>query len=217
MNTIIVSKTRMQNSYICVGGIILDKLQSIRLLNTDGGNQPCNTPFNIGDIWDISGQFPAPNQIKAPHTEDYYVHRMKYVTKHPDIISFLRDNVKMVSGRPNALFGGLLRNTNNGNGYISQWNIPSYSTEFWMPDKDLIYDNKYYGYNQQLGIKNIKYVGCVPPIPIILANTIVRVSLARWWKPDDSDASFEPRCYLQISGWYGHPSAKTHTNTTKEI
>jgi hypothetical protein len=29
---------------------------------------------------------------------------------------------------------------------------------------------------------------------------LVRVSLAGWWKPDDSD--IEPRCYLQLSGWF---------------
>jgi hypothetical protein len=29
----------------------------------------------------------------------------------------------------------------------------------------------------------------------------MRISLARWWKPDDSELS--ERCYLQLSGWYG--------------
>jgi hypothetical protein len=28
----------------------------------------------------------------------------------------------------------------------------------------------------------------------------VRVSLARWWRHERSE--IEPRCYLQLSGWY---------------
>ncbi len=28
----------------------------------------------------------------------------------------------------------------------------------------------------------------------------MRLSLAKWWKPEDSNV--EARCYLQLSGWY---------------
>ena len=37
-------------------------------------------------------------------------------------------------------------------------------------------------------------------LPIIPKGKIIRLSLAKWWKPEDSD--IELRCYLQLSGWY---------------
>jgi len=33
----------------------------------------------------------------------------------------------------------------------------------------------------------------------IPADTLLRVSLARWW---DNEGRHEERCYLQLSGWY---------------
>ena len=42
----------------------------------------------------------------------------------------------------------------------------------------------------------------IVPIKVIPAGTLVRVSLARWWRPEDSEPNFEERCYLQLSGWY---------------
>ena len=43
-------------------------------------------------------------------------------------------------------------------------------------------------------------MGFAPKINKIPAGTLIRISLARWWKPDDVD--IEHRCYLQLSGWY---------------
>jgi hypothetical protein len=45
----------------------------------------------------------------------------------------------------------------------------------------------------------ITYVGFEPAIELITHGSLVRVSLARWWRPDDDS---EERCYLQLSGWY---------------
>jgi epoxyqueuosine reductase len=41
-----------------------------------------------------------------------------------------------------------------------------------------------------------------PPPPTIPAGTLVRVSLARWWRPDANDTSFPERCFVQLSGWF---------------
>ena len=46
----------------------------------------------------------------------------------------------------------------------------------------------------------IKYVGLQPTEDIIPKGTLLRVSLARWWSPNDVEV--ENRCYLQLSGWY---------------
>ncbi len=41
-----------------------------------------------------------------------------------------------------------------------------------------------------------------PARPIIPANTLVRVSLARWWRPTNAEPDFPVRCYMQIYGWH---------------
>ena len=51
-------------------------------------------------------------------------------------------------------------------------------------------------------LRGLKYVGEESPIKVIPAGTLVRLSLARWWRPEDSEPNFEERCYLQLSGWY---------------
>ena len=37
------------------------------------------------------------------------------------------------------------------------------------------------------------------PISEIPSGTLLRVSLARWWKKYEEE---EKKCYLQLSGWY---------------
>ena len=58
------------------------------------------------------------------------------------------------------------------------------------------------GYIVKDVLRGLKYVGEESPIKVIPAGTLVRVSLARWWRPEDSEPNFEKRCYLQLSGWY---------------
>lgn len=41
--------------------------------------------------------------------------------------------------------------------------------------------------------------GFQTPLDYIPQGTVLRMSLANWWKKGDSD---EERCYLQLSGWY---------------
>ena len=49
-------------------------------------------------------------------------------------------------------------------------------------------------------VQSSKYVGLQPTEDIIPKGTLLRVSLARWWSPNDVEV--ENRCYLQLSGWY---------------
>ncbi len=50
------------------------------------------------------------------------------------------------------------------------------------------------------GSGRFPYVGFESKVDRIPAGTLMRMSLARWWKPEDSDMN--ERCYLQLSGWY---------------
>jgi hypothetical protein len=106
-------------------------------------------------------------------------------------------------GSIKKVFGGLLGFTGSNNGYIAaRLGVPDHSTGFWIPKRDLTLrdDGSHYDYTRGFFRRGLKYVGEPPPIPVIKAGTLVRVSLAGWWKPDDVE--IEERCYLQLSGWF---------------
>jgi hypothetical protein len=87
------------------------------------------------------------------------------------------------------------------------------STGFWLPDKGLAFchsatSKPYYEYPTTPGrrdphryeIHRLPYVGYAEPVEYIPPDTLVRLSLARWWRPEGSEV--EARCYMQLSGWY---------------
>lgn len=51
--------------------------------------------------------------------------------------------------------------------------------------------NKLYGFHVYVGLQDVE---------VIPAETLIRLSLANWWVPEDGNV--ERRCYLQLSGWY---------------
>ena len=202
MKVLIVAKTHMSDR-ACVGAMIYDTGQSIRLLQPDGSNQPEETPFNVGQVWDLELR-KRPDPI-PPHVEDVLVLRQQYWGTQQNLGGFLRSKISPWTGDPSSLYQGLLRFTQNGSGYISQRiGIPRCSTGYWIPDRPLTRvtaNNKArYQYQSEPSPICITYVGFQPPVNLIPAGTLVRVSLARWWAPEDSD--IEERCYLQLSGWY---------------
>ena len=88
--------------------------------------------------------------------------------------------------------------------YISKEDVPAYSTCFWINDKRLLgYESRgrwQYRYNNMSNMYGytISYVGAGEPLDTIEEGSLIRLSLAHWWKPEDSDD--EERCYLQLSG-----------------
>lgn len=197
MEVLILSKTHM-GALACVGGIILDSLRPIRLHSKKDGYQPGDTELKVGQIWDIDFD---PHPIKAPHVEDVIVNRKRLIKEHIDIASFVKNKCVIWNGNLQTLFGGVLKWTNKGSGYVNLNSIPKTSVGFWVCDRDLTYENGHYLYPKKiLAQKHIKYIGYEPARGIIPAGTVIRVSLAKWWKPEDVD--MELRCYLQLSGWY---------------
>lgn len=207
MKILIISKTHMNNANCCVGALDLSSGSFLRLLDEKGSNQPENTVFSIREIWDI--EFIARQNIRPPHVEDVLV-------KSKEFIELLKPEDRMLKiveelevpiwrGNPDTLFDGKLNWTHNGSGYINEQNgLPSNSVGFWIPDRDLTkriatYEGKEsvrYNYSD---FRSLKYVGYINAIDRILAGTLIRVSLARWW---DQNGDTEERCYLQLSGWY---------------
>ena len=202
MEAVIISKTRMQHA-ICVGAILADG-KGIRLLDINGYNQPFDTKFEIGEIWNLN--YAERTAKREPHNEDVLVSASEF--KKQRIKNLYRYfvkklKVKIWQGSSNNLFDGKIRWTNNGSGYISErTGIPEHSVGFFISDTEIKYENKHYIFSDSN--HRLAYVGCENPLGIIPKGTLIRVSLARWWKPEDVE--MEERCYVQLSGWYLDPS-----------
>lgn len=220
---IIVSRTRMAGDCVCVGGVDIDNRCSLRLLDVRGHHETADKcPYQIWDIWDIDYYLihGRPN----PHSEDANVTRRERIrTADPSnlpverLAAFLeKSNIPLFRGSLFTVFDGKLRPTDNDKLYISKEDVPHYSTCFWINDKRLLgYTNsrerwqyRYHDISNQYGY-TISYVGTAEPPATIEPGSLIRLSLAHWWKPDDSDD--EERCYLQLSGCLieGHVDAES--------
>jgi hypothetical protein len=203
MKVLIVAKTRM-GQLACVGGLTRDN-QNVRLLQLDGLSQPLHTDYEIGDLWDMK-LLPC-QETEPPHVEDVLVNRTAcvYLGKVKNPKHLLMDRVKIWQGGVTSLYDGLVCFTENGSGYICRWaGLPRQSVGFWLADQALrrVDSEKKirYQYPRKDGLALITYVGFAQPVEILPVGTLLRVSLARWWKPEGSE--MEERCYLQLSGWY---------------
>lgn len=205
MEVLIVSKTHM-STMACVGGLVLNTHRFIRLLNQGNYNQPGDTDFDVGDIWDINFVNRVP--VHPPHIEDVIITSKIYLRKIDSIREYLTNhNLISWNGHINSLFGGLLHWTNNGAGYIPvNGQLPSQSVGFWISDRDLIkseFNQRVrYRYANGNNYRNISYVGYQDTIHTIPAGTILRVSFSRIFPPDNSPITAPKGYYLQLSGWY---------------
>jgi hypothetical protein len=198
MQVLIVALTRVGQS-ICVGAID-EGGTSRRLFDTNWNFHTVASQYQIGQIWEMT-LLPRNNAL-PPHIEDVSVLTREYIGMVNSISETLNEIITPWAGPVTELFEGMLYFTGNSRGYIEAPRIPTRSTWFWIPDQNLYSANIngkiYYRYwNYELS-----YVGVAEAIPVIMANKLVRVSLARWWKPNDAGPTFPDRCYLQLSGWY---------------
>jgi hypothetical protein len=204
VEVIIVSKTKMQNNHVCIGGVT-SKGIFIRLLDENGYNHLDTIGFQIGEVWNID--FETRKNLISPHIEDVLVKSKKFKNT-TSIKKWVSDkNIQVWKGNPSQLFDNKLKwdinkghSTNFLKGYISKNNLSENSVGFWVSDRNL-YFNSYgkYDYKSDKSILNIPYVGVNKAIPVISKGTLIRLSLARWWNKDNKT---EERCYLQLSGFY---------------
>lgn len=199
---LIVARTQMGPKYCCIGGLSLPDFKSIRLLKDRGQNQPLDAPYEIGEIWELN--FREEPDLLPPHTEDVWVQKRKILTRLPKLAQYLEQNIpKIFPADPSYLYDGLVQFEYN-RPYVAQPNVPNYSTGFWKTNSKV---NKYVDgrgrmrYRLENGRFNAPYKGLAQPIETIPPNTLIRVSLARWWHPDDIPDQ-EDRCFVQVSGWY---------------
>ena len=193
----------MRGEFRCISGLTNDN-QQIRLLTVDGHQWQNDSPFEVGQIWDMDFQ-PSPDLV-PPHLEDVLVSRQSFLREEPNLKRHLLNRVTPWKGGIDQIFDGVLDYTMHDNGYVcKRLGLPSLSTGFWLPDRDLTLreDGKHYDYKDGMWRRGLSYVGEEPKPPVVLrAETLVRVSLARWWKPENASPDFEERCYAQLSGWY---------------
>lgn len=202
---VIVSKTKMKNNLVCIGGIT-EEGRSIRLMVVGARNHPRDTEFNVRQVWDIEGS--NRTDITQPHVEDFIVtgkNKLGSLKGTVQMIHILeKRDVPIWRGGPEELFDGVLQWSDFGSGCITEvGGVPDCSVGFWIPDRPLfhtiLYDKVKYRYETFDGRRIIPFVGFEDPIEVIPAGSLVRVSLARWWRRD----SFSDRqCSLQLSGWY---------------
>ena len=202
MEVLILLKTHFGNN-VCVGGMVLANNQYVRLLNLGGWYQFADTEFEIGDVYDV--RFTPSTSIREPHNEDVIIQSQTYLGTIENLSEFiLSKGVTIWRGSINNIFEGKIRWANSGAGFLSAniQNYPNHSVGFWLSDEDLSYENDHYFYptGSAFTKRKLKYKGMPDAIDTVPANTLLRVSLAKWWKPADSDV--EERCYVQLSGWY---------------
>lgn len=203
-----MSKTR-KGSEACVGALVIETGESLRLFERNGAFPSADTPYQIGQVWEL--EWEPDKRRKPPHNETVIVYKRTQLETIPrsDLAKYLEDEVgiEVWEGSPDELFDGCPSNTWAGKGYVSEsTDLPTVSTGFWVSDQDLALVKDEYGadcykYPGQSSIRLLKYVGYDAPMAIIPAGTLIRVSLATWWRPTNW-VDGEDRCYLQLSGWY---------------
>jgi len=197
----IVAKTRMGRG-ACIGAIAEDG-RSVRLIASDADmNEQFNQEYQVGDVWQID---PGADAIIPPHTENILVLRKRRLGTSDDLPALIERAMPPAVGSPELLYGGLLQTGPYGSLYIAERSgVPAHSTQFWRPDRPLTRDTDAkrirYRYPTEDGGHTLTFVGYQEPPPVIPAGTLLRVSMAHWWRPRDEPTA-ELRCYVQLSGW----------------
>lgn len=203
MKVLIVARTRRGNG-ACVGGIT-EKGQSVRLIAADAAtNERAGLEYEVGDVWEIEAT-PDP-EINSPHVENIVVRHARKLRRSSKLEETIERFMPPAVGGPETLFDGLTQATSAGALYIAErTGLPHRSTLFWRPDRPLQLDCEgkriRYRYPTADGGCTLTFVGFQDPMAEIPAGTLLRVSLAHWWRPKDKPEE-ELRCFVQLSGWF---------------
>jgi hypothetical protein len=201
---LVVSRTRMNQGRVCVGGHNLDQdFRSLRLLTKAGMNIKEAAGIDVGEVWELDYEdHPEPD---PPHVEDVLVSEGKRVEtlSLDEVRTLILDNETPWTGGPDALFEGTVAGTSNGRVYVpGEGQQPSRSTGYWIPDDEIVkhiaYKKARFLYVGSGELNGFTWAGMADPPTRITPETLVRVSLARWHDPASAPAGY----YVQISGVY---------------
>ena len=199
----IVARTRRGRA-ACIGGITADG-RSVRLIAPDAAfNEFHNLDYRVGEVWEIEGE--APDELTAPHVENIVVRRKRRAGRADTLPDLIERHIPSRAGGLDVLYDGLTQGQPGGPLFIAEsTGVPTYSTMFWRPDQTLVRDTSSkrvrYRYPTDDGGRTITFTGYQDPPEMLPAGTLLRVSLAHWWRPEEHPEA-ELRCYLQLSGWF---------------
>jgi ATP-dependent DNA helicase RecQ len=205
IRVLIVAKTRRGNG-ACVGAISSDG-RSLRLIPAAAPpNARLNEEYTVGDWWEIQAR--PDSGLTPPHTENVLVVRADQVGTMTDPRALICALMPPAAGGLDVLFEGRLQVAASGALYIDHaGGVPTHSTMFWLADRPLTRECQakriHYRYPGVEG-GSLAYVGFQEPVDTLPAGTLLRVSLAHWWRPPD-DPGAGLRCYAQLSGWFTPP------------
>lgn len=200
-DVVILSKTRMSGSNVCVGGYDTSKHRMIRLLDSHAKSLNANYPYEVGQAYRINYQ--TRYIISPPHTEDVAVYNYQFIDWcNIDYFNQLTLSLSLKNVNLSDLFDGNL-NWENDSGYISEEKNVNYSVQIATLNNNLKKENDYFVDSTNIfSRKRVKYVGfkSINEMPdTIPAGTKIRFSLARIW---DKNNDGNRRSYLQLSGIY---------------
>lgn len=202
-DVLIVARTQMGGGNVCIGGFDISQNRNIRLLTPNGGNQPGDASFQIGQIWKVA--YTPKSNLVHPHSEDVMVQssQLRNTLSRSDAKRFISENCNVIIGSLSNLFEGSVHSPLRAASYIDASSVPDHSVCFWKPNSNLTHVNSFnkdkYHYTDPQHDTYFAYVGIDPAIEIIPQGAIVRMSIARWWTPPNSESE---ACYLQLSGWF---------------
>ncbi|MCS6919526.1 MAG: hypothetical protein NZM28_07125 [Fimbriimonadales bacterium] len=223
---IIVALTHMHEGRCCVGALQVERdasgqlrpVRNWRLLAADGSFPLLSaTAFRVGEIWRVAAEPSPAYRLKPPHLEDS---RLRYAERvgrldeplAQNLYAILtrNSNIPLVRGGVELLFQGKLQrdmqNAKDGWArYILPSDSPTHSTSFWIPNFSLRVEmqfNKLRAFSREAQL-GLSYVAVEPRMQagsVIPSGSLLRVSLARPWSPDENTP---PKSYMMLSQFYG--------------
>ena len=191
MKVLIVAKTR-RGGGACVGGITEDG-RSVRLIASDAAtNERAGLEYEVGEVWEIDSV--ADPVIIRPHVENIIVLDARRLRRSERVMETIHRFMPPVVGGPDKLFDGVAQATAAGGLYVAErTGLPQRSTMFWTPDQPLLLDCEgkrlRYRYPTSDNGRTLTFVGFQEPLGEIAADTLLRVSLAHWWRPTERRSS----------------------------
>lgn len=203
MKVLIVAKTRQGNE-TAVWGIGADG-SPVRLVPPDGADSRWGQEFAVNEVWEVEGT--RPPEANPPHAQDLVVRERQRVRSVKDVSPSIERFMPPYAGPPEGLFSGLPQALPSGSLYVSdRTGLPARGLAFWRPDAPLRREVEgrriVYRYSGMEGESRLPYVGFQDAPEEIPAGTLLGVSLGQWWQPADRSDE-EPRCFLQLTGWFG--------------